>query len=251
MIRTGAWVPSALDPVSLARRCGLGGVGLRLGPGEGAAEASALGRDCRAAGLGLRELGVDGGAPPARVWELARAAGAAAAVVDPGAAAVGGLEGFSRECRAVLAGSGAEAAAPRLLAVPRRGSRVGSLLEASEAIRRVAHPAFGVLFDPVGLFDLDTYFDNASFVRRCVQQLGEALGGARGRDALAETEAFDFRLHEVPLGQGALDCVALLEALAALPGEVPLSVVGDSAEALEAALAHLRGVAARVGVALG
>jgi sugar phosphate isomerase/epimerase len=160
------------------------------------------------------------------------------------------LDAVVATCRAALAA--AAPGSPRLLLAPRAGSPVPSLLAAAEAVRRVADPRFGILFDPVDLMNLDTYFDNASFLGRWVQQLGAALAAVHARDVLVHPDQLGGRLVEVPVGEGALDYAALLGHLAALPGDVPVSVAAAGGDAaLAAALQHLRTAAARAGVPWG
>lgn len=280
MIRLCALLP-APDPeatLRMAERLGVWGTGLQLAPEATEAGAAAAGRRFRDAGLHLVQLADDrnvstpveevrrGAAEHLRrSLALASAAGALAVctgaghcdparpeqpfAAHPANMGAEALDRLALTCREALQGQGGGA---RLLVEPGVLGPLHSLLRASEAVRRVADSRFGILFDPVNLMNLDTYFDNGSFLRRCVQQLGPAIGLVHAKDALLHPERFTFQLAEEPVGQGALDYPALLQALAALPGDVPLCVehVG-SEEAAAAALGHLRAVAQRAGLPLG
>ena len=251
MIRLCALAPAGTDSLAMAQRLGLWGTGVAFAPGTTAGEAEALGRRYRDAGVRIVQVASAGLQDAPRLLPLAEAAGAMAVASDAGDGDAAQLDAVAAICRDMVAAISTPARV-RLLLETRGLTPLASLLAASEAVRRVAHPAFGILFDPVGLLHLDTYFDNGSFLRRCVQQLGTAIGLVHARDALLHPGGFDFHLSDEPLGRGALDYAALLSALAALPGDLPLCVEGaGSEEAVAAALAHLRGVAERVGVALG
>jgi sugar phosphate isomerase/epimerase len=149
------------------------------------------------------------------------------------------LDRAAETLRAVLGPEGPGGV--RLVLRTAAGTAVDSLLRASEAVRRVAHPAFGILLDPAELVTLDTYHDNPSFLRRAAAQLGSALWGCTARDVLLVPDGFAYRLEVAPLGAGALDYPGLLAEMARLPGDVPVCVAGPATEA-EAALRHLRQV---------
>lgn len=246
------------ETVAAAVRAGAWGVGLRLDQ-AGEAEVAAMGRRCRQAGLALAYVVAE--AEPAapeperramaagrlrRALSLAAVAGALAVAMDAGPppedAPVPGRDPLDRAAdtlRAALLGQGA--GTPRLVVRTAAGTAVDSLLRASEAVRRVAHPALGIFFDPVELITLDTYHDNGSFLRRAVAQLGPVLWGCAARDVLLEPDGFGYRLREQPVGQGALDHRGLLQGLARLPGEIPVCVTGAGSEAeVAAAVRHLR-----------
>jgi|GEM_PF-4819898 len=258
MIRLCALPPAGSDALRLCARLGLWGTGVAFPEAATEAGAEALGRRYRDAGVKIvqvaeeRDLTNPAAVEPVRrALHLAAAAGALAVVTGAGRGEAGMLDAVAQTSRDIVAASG-NPPRVRLLVETRGASPLSSLLAASEAVRRVAHPAFGILFDPAGLLNIDTYFDNGSFLRRCVQQLGPAIGLVHARDALLHPGGFDFRLSMEPVGRGALDYGALLEALAALPGDVPLCVEdAGSEEAVAAAVAHLRAVAERVGVDVG
>jgi sugar phosphate isomerase/epimerase len=245
------------ETVAAAARAGAWGVGLPLGEEE----AAAMGRRCREAGLVLAY--VTAAAEPAaheperralaaaglrRALALGAAAGALAVVTDAGPAApppedapVPGRDPLDRAAETLRAALGEGPAGVRLVVRTAAGTAVDSLLRAAEAVRRVAHPALGVLFDPVELISLDTYHDNPSFLRRAVAQLGPVLWGCAARDVLLQPEGFGYRLREEAPGRGALDWPGLLCELGRLPRDVPLCVTHASGEPeLLATLRYLR-----------
>lgn len=258
MIRLCALAPAGSDGLCLCVRLRLWGTGLTFPAGTTEAEAEALGRRYRAAGVRIVQVEEekDLTEPTAvqslrRALRLAAAADALSVVTGAGRGDAARLDDVARTIRAILGVTPARVPV-RLLLETRGATPLSSLLAASEAVRRVAHPAFGILFDPVGLLNIDTYFDNGSFLRRSVQQLGSALGLVHARDALLHPGGFDFRLSIEPVGSGALDYAALLQALSAMPGDVPLCVEGAASEAeVAAAVEHLRNLAGRIGVELG
>ncbi len=281
MIRLCALLPTGDhdEALRMAGRLGIWGTGLHLPPDTTEEQAAALGRRYRDAGLEIVQVGnYQNIATPvaevrlqavrslAHTMRLAEAAGARAVVTgaghcDPARARetfVAHGENFSQDaldrlaqsCRDIVAAS--PGGACRLLVETWVITPLNNLLRASEAVRRVAHPRFGVLFDPVNLMNLDNYFDNGSFLRRAVQQLGPAIGLVHAKDTLLHPERFTFQLAEEAIGKGALDYAALLEALAALPGDIPLCVEHLQTEAqVASALEHLRAVADRIGVEVG
>ena len=278
MIRLCAALParSADEAVAMASRLRLWGTDAHLPLDVGEEAAAAIGRRYRDAGLRIVQLSCYRNVSSPVTEVRARAARDLAAMLRLGAAAgalhvVTGaghrdpdrsgdpfaahrdnysdeaLEALAQTCRDAVAAP--PDAAVRLLVETWVMTPLHSLLRAAEAVRRVASPRFGILFDPVNLMNLDTYFDNGSFLARCVQQLGPAIGLVHAKDTLLHPERFTYQLAEEPIGQGALDYGALLTALSALPGDVPLCVEHVESEAAVArALAHLRAVAARVGV---
>ena len=278
MIRLCAALParSVDEAIAMGNRLRLWGVDAHLPLDSSEEAAAAIGRRYRDAGLRIVQLScyrnvsspvaeVRAGAARdlAAMLRLGAAAGALHVVTgaghrdpdrsgEPFAAhpdnySAEALEALAQTCRDAVA---APPDAPvRLLVETWVMTPLHSLLRAAEAVRRVASPRFGILFDPVNLMNLDTYFDNGSFLARCVQQLGPAIGLVHAKDTLLHPERFTYQLAEEPIGQGALDYGALLTALAGLPGEVPLCVEHVESEAAVArALDHLRAAAARVGV---
>ena len=264
--------------LNLLRRLDVHATAVRFEPDTSAAAAAALGRRYRDAGIAILQVGCPqnvGAADPrlrqgaaealARALELAAAAGAEAVATGPGhrdpaqphapfAAhpdnfSEAALDDLAATCRRALSAVGRDG--PRLLVETGVLSPLNTLLRASEAVRRVGHPAFGILLDPVNLTTLDNYFDNGSFLTRCVQQLGPGLGLVHAKDMLMQPHRFTFALEEVPIGRGALDYGALLTALAAADRALAVHVERQGDEAgFVAALGHLRAVAHRVGVVL-
>ncbi len=281
MIRLCAILPTHAtdETLRMAERLHIWGTGVSFPAEATEADAWALGRRFAAAGLHIVQVGdyvnLSSPLPEARAravahltrsLRLAAAAGCPAVVTGAGHCdpscpdaifsahpenwAPSALDRLVQTCREVV-----EAAADtgvRLLVEPWVMSPLASLNNAGQAVRRVGHPGFGILFDPVNLMNLDTYFDNGSFLRRAVQQLGSAIGLVHAKDTRLHPERFTFHMAEEPVGQGALDYPALLGALAALPGDVPLCVEHVHTEAeVAAALGHLRRVSEQVGIPLG
>jgi sugar phosphate isomerase/epimerase len=267
------------EALRMAERLRIWGTGVAFPPEAGEEEAWALGRRYRDAGIRIVQVAcyqnvstpveeVRAGAVRAlaHALRLATAAGALAVVTgaghcdparprEPFAAhpdnfSQAALDRLAATCRQAL--EAAPGATARLLAETWVISPLSSLLRASEAVRRVAHPRFGILFDPVNLMNLDNYFDNGSFLRRAVQQLGPAIGLVHAKDTLLHPERFTYQLAEEPVGKGALDYPALLQALASLPGDVPLCVEHlRTEEEVAAALDHLRRLAEQLQIPVG
>ena len=264
--------------LDLLRRLNVRATAVRFEPGMSVAAAAALGRRYREADVAIVQVGCPqnvGASDPrlrqsaasalARALELAAAAGAEAVATGPGhrdptqpqvpfAAhpdnfSEAALDDLAATCRTALAAVGRDG--PRLLVETGVLSPLNSLLRASEAVRRVGHPGFGILLDPVNLTTLDNYFDNGSFLARCVQQLGSGLGLVHAKDMLMQPHHFTFALEEVPIGRGALDYGALLTALAAADSTAAVHIERQGDEAgFVAAVDQLRAVARRVGVVL-
>lgn len=263
----------------MGQRLRIWGTGVTFGSDASEETARAVGRRYRDAGLQIVQVADEQNISTpvervraaatqrlARSLRLASAAGALAVVTgaghcDPvrpedvfaahpdnfGQAA---LERLAATCREALAAAGGATA--RLLVETWVILPLCNLLRAAEAVRLVGDPRFGILFDPVNLMNLDNYFDNGSFLRRAVQHLGPAIGLVHARDTLLHSERFTFQFSEEALGRGALDYPALLEALTALPADVPLCVEhARSEEEASAALDHLRRLADRLGVPTG
>jgi L-ribulose-5-phosphate 3-epimerase len=283
MIRLCALLPAPTpdEALRMAERLRLWGTGVAFPAGATEADAAALGRRCADAGVRIvqvtdyqnvstpvEEVRREAVQRLRRSMALAAAAGARAVCTGAGHCdparpretfaahqdnfSDAALDRLANACRDVVAAGEVRGGGVRLLVETWVMTPLNSLLRAAEAVRRVADPAFGILFDPVNLMSLDNYFDNGSFLRRCVQQLGPAIGLVHAKDTLLHPERFTFQLAEEPIGKGALDYPALLQALAALPGDVPVCVEHlRTEEEVAAAIAHLRGVADRVGVRLG
>ncbi len=266
------------DDLDSLERLGVRATAVRFEPDTSESEAAALGRRYRDAGIAIVQVGCprNVSAPDAevrrdaadalvRALTLAAAAGAEAVATGPGhrdpqrvalafAAhpdnfSEAALDDLAATCRTVLAAVGRDG--PRLLVETGVLSPLNTLLRASEAVRRVGHPAFGILLDPVNLTTLDNYFDNGSFLTRCVQQLGPGLGLVHAKDVLMQPHHFTFALEEVPLGRGALDYGALLAALAAADHSAPVHIEGQGDQAgFAAAVDWLHTIAQRAGVTL-
>ncbi len=267
----GRWV----DALGAAQAAGLRDVAFALpadeGPSEDRAEAgaAAIGRRFRDEGvrIAMVEADVDLRDPEPEAGRraverlrrllaltaevgadaLATAGGGPAASGAPAVALPGRdpLDRVAEALRLALEESSEGGPGVGLLLHTRAGAAADSLLRAAEAVRRVAHPAFGLFFDPVELITLDTYHDNGSFLRRSARQLGGALRACAGRDVLLRPEGFAYRLQEVALGRGALDYPGLLAALDARPEAVDLCVGGPTIEDVVAAAQAGRAALAR------
>ncbi len=283
MIRLCALLPAPTpdDALRMAERQGLWGTGIAFPGGATEADAAALGRRFADAGVHIVQVSdyqnvstpvdeVRGEAVQRLRRSMALAAAARARAVCTGAGhcdparpretfaahrdnfSDAALDRLANSCRDVVAAGDVRGEGVRLLVETWVMTPLNTLPRTSKAVRRVAHPMFGILLDPVNLMSLDNYFDNGSFLRRCVQDLGPAIGLVHAKDTLLHPERFTFHLAEEPVGTGALDYAALLEALAALPGDVPLCVEHlRTEEEVSAALAHLRAIAEKVEVQVG
>lgn len=267
--RLGPMDPGAA--VAVARRLGIWGIALPAPSVE--EDAEALGTALAAAGIRLVELvsphNLSTPDPDARTVEglrralrMAKLSGALAVVTGPGHAA----PGRAAEARVAHPDNLSEAALDRLAATCRQAlddplppgirllvepdvlSPVGNLTRAAEAVRRVAHPAFGIAFAPARMANLDNFYDNDSYMRRAVQQLGPAIRAVHAGDALLHPDGFSYRLVEERLGRGGLDYAALLVALAEHEGDVPVVVEHGSPDEVAAGLEHLRRVGAHLGI---
>ena len=158
------------------------------------------------------------------------------------------LDRLADSCRQAL--SGPLPAGVRLLVEPAVLSPVGNLTRAAEAVRRVAHPAFGIAFAPARLADLDNFYDNDSYMRRAVQQLGAAMAVIHARDVLLHPDGFSYRLAEEPVGRGGLAYAALLDALAQSEADVPVVVEHADDDSLAAGVEYLRRAGEHLGLPL-
>jgi sugar phosphate isomerase/epimerase len=115
-------------------------------------------------------------------------------------------------------------------------------------IEAVDRPMFGVHLDPVNLINCPSrYYDNAGLLRACFAQLGPWIISCHGKDILLREE-LTVHLDEVRPGLGALDYAVFLQALARLPGDVPLILEHLAPEEVPAARDYVTGVAAQAGL---
>lgn len=207
---------------------GVWGVALPLPPNTTVQQAREF--HAGAARLGLvvaAAVGPDGALPEVSGCSLAREVGARSLVVRPGP---GTMAELAEGCRMLC-----DACSIRILVETNPGSPVGTLTAAAELVRSVARPNFGVALDPVGLLNLDTYFDNDSFLARVVQQLGAAIGLVVARDATLDPDGLSFRLVERVVGTGGVRYRALLATLRGTTEDLPVLV-----DRRVDAMAHIR-----------
>ena len=118
-------------------------------------------------------------------------------------------------------------------------------------LRAVDRPAFAVHFDPVNLIcSPRRYFGNAEVIREFVAKLGPHIKSCHAKDILLQ-DRLTVHLDEVRPGCGQLDYRTYLQALATLPGDVPVMLehLPDAAEYVAAA-DHIRRMAKAEGIAL-
>jgi sugar phosphate isomerase/epimerase len=118
-----------------------------------------------------------------------------------------------------------------------------------ELMRAIDRPGFGVHLDPANLVTSPrAYFDNAALLRECFAKLGAHIRVVHARDVTLGDE-LTVRISEVRPGLGALDYRVLLTEMAKLDADTPILVEHlTSAAEYEAAVAHIRGVAASLGL---
>jgi sugar phosphate isomerase/epimerase len=125
---------------------------------------------------------------------------------------------------------------------------VESYVRLVDAINR---DAFAVHFDPVNLVNSpERYFANDQLIRHFVGTLGPAIRSCHLKDVLLQ-DKLTVHLDEVRPGEGGLAIGVLLQELAALDPDLPVMLehLPNEAEYVAAA-AHVRAVAAEVGVPL-
>jgi len=121
----------------------------------------------------------------------------------------------------------------------------------AELVRAIDRDAFAVHLDPVNLvWSPQRYFANAELIRECFAKLGPHIRSVHAKDVALSGE-LTVHLDEVRPGQGALDYPTLLLEMDGLGTDVPLMLEHlPSAQEYEAAAAHVRSVAAELGVRL-
>ena len=119
-----------------------------------------------------------------------------------------------------------------------------------ELADRVNSPGFGLLFDPVNLMNLDTYFRNGDVIREAFDLLGDRIKVVHAKDTILIDSAFTFHMSEAPIGKGRLDYETLLRCIAELQDEeTPLHIehlpgIDDIIQARD----HIQSLADRIGV---
>ncbi|MDQ3657609.1 MAG: sugar phosphate isomerase/epimerase [Chloroflexota bacterium] len=121
-----------------------------------------------------------------------------------------------------------------------------------EQADRVNSPAFGLLFDPVNLMNLDVYFDNGRMIREAFDLLGDRIVAVHAKDTKLIDSAFTYHMSEAIPGDGTLDYETLLRCMDDLgDAETPLHIehlpaLDDVARARD----YIRSVAERTGITL-
>jgi len=120
-----------------------------------------------------------------------------------------------------------------------------------ELVRAIDRPGFAVHLDPVNLINTPgKFYDNAGFLRECFAKLGPHARSVHVKDMVLEP-ALTVRLTEARPGLGALDLRTFLTETARLDPDMPILVEHlGSPEEYAAAVAHLRSVAADLGLEL-
>lgn len=115
----------------------------------------------------------------------------------------------------------------------------------------IGRPAFAVHLDPVNLVSSpQRYYGNAALIRECFARLGPRVRSCHAKDIALATR-LTTHLDEVRAGLGGLDYATFLRELDKLPADTPLMLEHLPAAAdYDAAAAHIRGVAAEIGVGL-
>lgn len=119
--------------------------------------------------------------------------------------------------------------------------------------KAVDRPQFGVHFDPVNITNCpELYYINGALTRDFVRKLGPHIVSCHFKDIiLSRGSSRLFNLDECRPGTGNLNYVYLLTALDKLPADLPVMLEHlDSEAEYDLAAAHVRQVAAQVGVAL-
>ena len=118
-------------------------------------------------------------------------------------------------------------------------------------LRAIDRPRFAVHLDPVNFVNSPAkLYDNAGLLRECFAKLGPHIRSVHAKDVTLEPR-LTVRLDEVRPGLGALDYRVLLRELDRLDPDTPLLVehLGGDAE-YAAAVAHIRGIAGSLGIAV-
>lgn len=122
-----------------------------------------------------------------------------------------------------------------------------------ELVDRVNNPAFGVLFDPVNLMNLDVHFTNGAMIQEAFDLLGDTIKIVHAKDTILIDSQFTYFMSEAKVGEGRLDYEMLLRCMSQLNDpETPLHIEHlKSIEDVIAARDYLQAVAERIGVTVG
>jgi sugar phosphate isomerase/epimerase len=118
-------------------------------------------------------------------------------------------------------------------------------------LRAIDRPAFGVHLDPVNLINSPAkLYANSEFLRDLFARLGPHIRSVHAKDIVLE-HALTVRLTEVRPGLGVLDYRTFLMEMERLDPDTPILVEHlGSTDEYAAAVAHVRGVAVSLGLAL-
>jgi sugar phosphate isomerase/epimerase len=118
-----------------------------------------------------------------------------------------------------------------------------------ELLRAIDRPRFAVHLDPVNMINTPAkLYANAAFLRECFDKLGPHVRAVHAKD-MTITNALTLDMPERRPGLGEIDFHAFIREMQRLDPDTPFLVEHlDSDEEYVAAVAHVRGVAAELGV---
>ena len=118
-------------------------------------------------------------------------------------------------------------------------------------VAAIDREAFGVHFDPVNIISSpERYYHNGALIREFVAQLGPRIVSCHAKDTILRP-ALTIHVDEAPVGAGNLDYATYLTELSGLGPDLPLMLEHLPSEAdYDLAAAHIRAVAAELGIAL-
>lgn len=121
-----------------------------------------------------------------------------------------------------------------------------------ELVDRVNNPAFGVLFDPVNLMNLEVYFENGRLIREAFDLLGDRIVGVHAKDTRLIDSAFTYHMSEANPGKGTLDYDTLLRCMDQLDDAgTPLHIEHlRDIDVIVEARDYIRSVARQAGIAM-
>ena len=112
----------------------------------------------------------------------------------------------------------------------------------------VGDPRCAVNLDPVNMMSLDTYFHSTELLTECFDLLGERILGAHSKDSYIVPDEQTVILREVCTGRGVMDYETYLVRLSRMKWPRTLHPEHVPEDQLIEAAAHIRKIAAKVGV---